>query len=76
MAARVHRPLRVVTFSADVIGRQRYELSKQLQGLHVEVALLSETNRKPRERFRILNYHIYRTDRFPGRNGRTALLLE
>jgi hypothetical protein len=34
MAARIHRPLKVIAFNADGIWRQRYELSKQLQGLH------------------------------------------
>jgi hypothetical protein len=37
------------------------------------VALLSETHLKPHERFFILNYHFYRTDRFPGRKGATAV---
>jgi hypothetical protein len=37
------------------------------------VALLSETHLKPHERFIIPNYHIYRTGRFPGRKGGTAV---
>jgi hypothetical protein len=53
--------------------RQRYELSKQLQDLHVNVAFFSETHLKPRERFFIANYHFYRTDRHPGRKGGTAV---
>jgi hypothetical protein len=51
------------------IWRQRYELSKQMQDLHIDVALLSETHLKPYERFFIPNYHFYLTDRFPGRKG-------
>jgi hypothetical protein len=35
MAARVHRPLKVIAFNANDICRQRYELSKQLQNLHI-----------------------------------------
>jgi hypothetical protein len=31
MATRVHRPLKVIAFNANGIGRQRYELSKQLK---------------------------------------------
>jgi hypothetical protein len=31
--------------------KQRYELSKQLQDLHADVALLSETHLKHHERF-------------------------
>jgi hypothetical protein len=73
MAARFHRPLKVVAFNTSGIGRQRYELSKQLPELHIDVALLPETNLKTHERLFILNYHIYRRDRFPGRKGRTAV---
>jgi hypothetical protein len=39
MASSVHRPLKVIAFNANGIGSQRYELSKQLQDLHVDVAL-------------------------------------
>jgi hypothetical protein len=53
--------------------RQRYELSKQLQDLHVDAALFSETRLKPLERFFISNYHFYRTDRYPGTKGGTAV---
>jgi hypothetical protein len=73
MATRVHRPIKVVAINANGNARQRYELSKQLQELHIDVALLSETHLKPHERFFIPNYHIYRTDRFPGRKGGTAV---
>jgi hypothetical protein len=40
MAARVHRPLRVIAFNANGISWQRCELTKQLQDLHIKVALL------------------------------------
>jgi hypothetical protein len=73
MATRIHRSLRVVAFNANCIGRQRYELSKQLQDLHVDVALFSETHLIPHERFFIPNKHFYRTDCYPDRNGRTAV---
>jgi hypothetical protein len=73
MASRVHRPLKVIAFNANGIGRQRYELSKQLQDLHVDVALFSETYLKPHERFYIQNFHLYRTDRHPGRKGGTTV---
>jgi hypothetical protein len=72
MATRVHRPLKVLAFNANGIGRQRYDLSKQLQDLHIDVALFSETHLKP-ERFYIQNFHFYRTDRYPGRKGGTAV---
>jgi hypothetical protein len=69
MAARIHRTLEVIAFNANDIWRHRYELSKQLQDLHIDVALLSETQLKPRERLLIPNYHFHRTDSFPGRKG-------
>jgi hypothetical protein len=45
MAARVHRPLKVIAFNADGIWRQHYELSKQLQDFHIDVSLLSNPMR-------------------------------
>jgi hypothetical protein len=39
MAARIHRPLKVIAFNANGIWRQRYEFSKQLQDLHIDVVL-------------------------------------
>jgi hypothetical protein len=50
-------------------GGKGYELSKQLQDLHINVALLSETHLKPHQGSFIPNYHFYRTGRFPGRKG-------
>jgi hypothetical protein len=38
MASRVHRPLKIIAFNANGIGRQRYELSKQLKDLRLDVA--------------------------------------
>jgi hypothetical protein len=64
MAVRVHGPLKIIAFNAIGIWRQSYELSKQLQDLHVDVALLSETHLKTNERFFIPNYHFYRTGSF------------
>jgi hypothetical protein len=66
MASTVHRLLKVVAFNANGIARQRCELGKQLQDYRIELALLSDTNLKTRERFFITNYHVYGTDRFPG----------
>jgi hypothetical protein len=75
MATRIHRSLEVIAFNANGFMRQRYELNKQLQDLHVDVALFSVTHLKPHERFFISNYHIYRTDRQAGRKGGTALVV-
>jgi hypothetical protein len=59
MAAGVHRALKVIAFNANGIWRWCYEFSKQLQNLHIDVALLSETHLEPHERFFIPNYHSY-----------------
>jgi hypothetical protein len=58
--------------NANGIYRQRYEFRKQLQDLHSDMTLLSETYLKPYTRFFIANYHFHRTDCFPGRRGGTA----
>jgi hypothetical protein len=47
MTAEVHRPLKVIAFNANGIWRQCCELSKQLQDLHIDVAVLSETSQNP-----------------------------
>jgi exonuclease III len=75
MTTRVNRLLKVIEFNVNGIGRQHYELSKQLQALHIDVALSSETHLKPHERFFISNYHFYQTECHPGRKGGTALML-
>jgi hypothetical protein len=62
MTSRVHRPLKIIAFNANGTGRQRHELSKQLQDLSIDVALFSETYLKPHERFFITNYHVYQMD--------------
>jgi hypothetical protein len=76
MITRAHRSLKVIVFNVNGIVRQSCEVGKQLQGLHVDVALLSETHLKPHERFFILNYHIYWTDCFLSRKGELPLQLE
>jgi hypothetical protein len=72
MTTRVHRPLKDLEFNANGIGRQRYELSKQLQE-RTDVALLSDTDLKPHESCSVPNYHFYRTDNLPSRKGGTAV---
>jgi hypothetical protein len=62
-------PLKVIAFNANGILRQRCEFSKQLQHLHIDVALLSETYLKPHERFFTHNYHLYWAEHFLGRKG-------
>jgi hypothetical protein len=69
MAARMHRPLKIIAFNANGFWRRRYELSKQQQDLYTDVTLFSETHLKSHETFIIPNYHFYRTGRFPERKG-------
>jgi hypothetical protein len=47
MAATVHRPLKVVVFYANGIGRQVYELRKQMQNLKRDVTRFTDTHLKP-----------------------------
>jgi hypothetical protein len=51
MAARVHSQLKFIAFNANGAWRQHYELNKQLQDLHIDVTLPSETHLKPHEGF-------------------------
>jgi hypothetical protein len=69
MTASVHWPLKVIAFNANGFWTQRYEVSKQLQGLYIDMALLSETHLKTHERLFIPNYHFYLNDSFPARKG-------
>jgi hypothetical protein len=47
--------------------------SEQLQDLHRDVALLSETLLKPYERCFITNYHLYRADCFQRIKGENSI---
>jgi hypothetical protein len=45
--------------------QQRHELSKQLQDLHINVALFTETYLKPHRSFFISDYHFCCNDSLP-----------
>jgi hypothetical protein len=75
-AARVHRLLKVITFQAKGVWRQCYELSKQLQDLHIDVAFLSQTHLKPHESFFVLNYHFYQLTTSQKEKAELSLQLE
>jgi hypothetical protein len=72
MTETVHRPLKIIAFNANDIGRYVYELRRKLQELKIDVALFSETDLIPHIRY-IRNYHTYRTDRQGGHKGGTAV---
>jgi hypothetical protein len=63
---------KVIAFNANDIWRQCCELSKQLQDVHIDATLLSETHLKHYEKYFIANNHFYRTGRFLGRRGGNA----
>jgi exonuclease III len=67
------RLLKILSFNANGILRQRHEFSKQLEDLRIDVDLFSETHLKPHEKIFLQNYHVYRTDRYPGRKGGAAI---
>jgi hypothetical protein len=51
-------------------------LSKQLQDLHIDVALLSETHLKTHQMIFIPNYHFYRIDGLAGKKEGTAFAVK
>jgi hypothetical protein len=67
MISIIYMPLKVISINVYGIWWRRYEFSKQLQDLLINVALLSETRLNPYERFFFQNYDFYHTERFPGR---------
>jgi hypothetical protein len=73
MATRVHRPFKIIACNANGIKRQSHDLSKRLPDLLIDVALLSQTHLKSRERFFISNYNVCGMDRYPGRKGGTGV---
>jgi hypothetical protein len=76
MAATVHRLPKVVAFNATGIGKQAYELRKQMQDLKQDVPLFTETHLKQHTRFCVPNYHIYRNDGLDGNKGGTAVAVK
>jgi exonuclease III len=76
MPTTVHRPLKITAFNANGIGRQAYEVRKQLQDLKIDVALFSEMQLKPHMRFCIRNYDFYWTDCEDGHKDGTAIAVK
>jgi hypothetical protein len=67
------RPLKIIAFNANGIGRQAYEVRTQVQDLKID-ALFSEIHLKPHIRFYIPNNDFYFTYHERGTKG--ELLLE
>jgi hypothetical protein len=76
MPITVHTSLKIGAFNANGIGRQAYEVRKQLQDFKIDEALFSETHLKPHERFYIPKHDIYRTDRGDRHNGGTVFAVK
>jgi uncharacterized protein YlaI len=64
-------PFKVIAFNANGIWRRRYELSKQLQNLHIQMYLCSERDilNPMKDHLIQITTFFFRTDRFPGRKG-------
>jgi hypothetical protein len=76
MPTRVQRPLKIIAFNANGIGRQAYKARKQLQDLITYVHLFSETYMKPHIRLYVPNYDIYLTEHQDGHKGGTAVAVK
>jgi hypothetical protein len=61
MPTTVHRPLKIIAFNVNDIGRRAYEVRKQLQDLKIDMTLFSEKHLTYHMRFYIPNYDIYQT---------------
>jgi inorganic pyrophosphatase len=75
MPTTVHRPLKVIAFNANGIGRQSFEVRKQLQELKIDVPLFSETHLKPYMTFYIPNYDFIRLTVKTGTKAELSLQL-
>jgi hypothetical protein len=75
MPATVYRPLKIMTFNANCIGSQAYEVRKLLQDLKIQMALLSETHLMSHMRLYVPKYEIYHTDHEVGHEIGTAVTL-
>jgi hypothetical protein len=76
MTARIHKCLEVIAFNVNGIGKQRYEFSIQLQDLHRDATLISETILKYHEKLFTPYYHFYRTECYPREKAEPLLRLE
>jgi len=73
IATRFRRLLKVVEFNANCIGKQRFELCKQLQDHRIDKTHLWETHPEPNERSFIPNCHVFSVDHSSGLNGEIAI---
>jgi hypothetical protein len=76
MQPTVHRPVKIIAFKVNGIGRQAHEAGNQLQGLKIDTSVFSEIHLKPRMRFCIPNYDPYQTGSEDRHRGGTLVAVK
>jgi exonuclease III len=76
MPTTVHRPLKIITFNVNGIGRWTYKVRKQFQEFKIDMTLFSERHLKPHMRFYVPNYDIYRIYCEDGHKGVTSVAVK
>ncbi|KAJ4436687.1 hypothetical protein ANN_16818 [Periplaneta americana] len=69
-------PLRIVTWNANGIQRDKYLLQHFLQQYDVDIFLITETHLQQNDRLSIPKYSIYRQDGPNGRQGGAAIAIK
>jgi hypothetical protein len=72
MVTKIHGPLKVIAFNANGIARQRYELSKQLQDVHIDVALFSGTHNETSQEVLYSKLPLLSNQSLPGQERRNC----
>lgn len=67
--------LQIITYNAHGLHRQKYELIQYINIHNPDIILIQETFLKPKTKFSIPNYTIYRNDR-DSKGGGTAILVK
>ena len=70
------RSLNIIAFNANGIREQTHELESLLYERNIDILLINETHLKPKDKFRLQNYFIYRNDRTDGPMGGTAICVQ
>lgn len=72
----IQRNLKILNFNANGIKNQKYELQQLLSNYDIDLACITETHLKPKVKFNIRNYTIYRSDRLQRQGGGTAIFIK
>lgn len=68
--------LKVVSWNANGVFSQKYELLEYLEEDSPDIVLVNETHLKPTMAFTICNYKVYRQDRTHAIKGGVAILIK